>query len=162
MKQNFSIIKDGKEYWVARNVAVSCFVFTSIDGVWHVLANKRGDGTPDYQGYWNAPCGYLDYDETTAQAAMREVYEETGVKLDKVKFFGFNDSPRDNHQNVTFKYYSIISDPQLVNISVNNRGGEIDEVKDIKWIPITKIFNYGWAFNHDEIIIDIIKQIGLN
>jgi 8-oxo-dGTP pyrophosphatase MutT (NUDIX family) len=160
--KNFSITKNGKEYWVARNVAVSCFVFTSIDGVWHVLANKRGDGTPDYQGYWNAPCGYLDYDETTSEAAMREVYEETGVKLNKVTFFGFSDSPCNNHQNITFRYYSIISDPQLVNISVNNRGGEIDEVKDIKWIPITKIFNYGWAFNHDEIIIDIIKQIGLN
>lgn len=160
--KNFSITKNSKEYWVARNVAVSCFVFTSIDGVWHVLANKRGDGTPDYQGYWNAPCGYLDFDETTSEAAMREVYEETGVKLNKVTFFGFSDSPRDNHQNVTFRYYSIISDPQLVNISVNNRGGEIDEVKDIKWIPITKIFNYNWAFNHDEIIIDLIKQIGLS
>ncbi len=160
--KNFSITKDGKEYWVARNIAVSCFVFTSIDGVWHVLANKRGDGTPDYQGYWNAPCGYLDYDETTSEAAMREVYEETGVKLNKVTFFEFDDSPCDNHQNVTFKYYSIISDPQLVNISVNNRGGEINEVKDIKWIPITKIFNYNWAFNHDEIIIDFIKQIGLS
>lgn len=160
--KNFSITKNGKEYWVARNVAVSCFVFTSIDGVWHVLANKRGDGTPDYQGYWNAPCGYLDFDETTSEAAMREVYEETGVKLNKVTFFGFNDSPRDNHQNVTFRYYSIISDPQLVNISINNRGGEIDEVKDIKWIPITRISNYGWAFNHNEIITDLIKQIGLS
>lgn len=160
--KNFSITKNGKEYWIARNVAVSCFVFTSIDGVWHVLANKRGDGTPDYQGYWNAPCGYLDFDETTSEAAIREVYEETGVKLNKVTFFGFNDSPRDNHQNVTFRYYSIISDPQLVNISINNRGGEINEVKDIKWIPITRISNYGWAFNHNEIIIDFIKQIGLS
>ena len=160
--KNFSITKYGKEFWVARNVAVSCFVFTSIDGVWHVLANKRGDGTPDYQGYWNAPCGYLDFDETTSEAAMREVYEETGIKLNKVTFFGFNDSPRDNHQNVTFRYYSIISDPQLVNISINNRGGEINEVKDIKWIPITRISNYDWAFNHNEIIIDLIKQIGLS
>ena len=79
--KNFSITKNGKEYWIARNVAVSCFVFTSIDGVWHVLANKRGDGTPDYQGYWNAPCGYLDFDETTSEAAMREVYEETGLHI---------------------------------------------------------------------------------
>ena len=93
---------------------------------------------------------------------MREVYEETGIKLNKVTFFGFNDSPRDNHQNVTFRYYSIISDPQLVNISINNRGGEINEVKDIKWIPITRISNYDWAFNHNEIIIDLIKQIGLS
>ena len=160
--KNFSITKNGKEYWVARNVAVSCFVFTSIDGVWHVLANKRGDGTPDYQGYWNAPCGYLDFDETTTQTAAREVYEETGVKLKKVTFFGFSDNPNDNHQNVTFRYYSIISDPQLANIRIGNRGGEINEVKDIKWIPITKIYNYIWAFNHDEIIIDLIRQIGLS
>ena len=78
---NFPVIKDGKEYWVARNVAVVCFVFAPINGEWCVLANQRGKGTPDFQGLWNAPCGYLDYNETTKEAAKREVYEETGIQL---------------------------------------------------------------------------------
>ena len=87
---NFSVIKDGKEYWVARNVAVVCFVFAPINGEWCVLANQRGKGTPDFQGLWNAPCGYLDYNETTKEAAKREVYEETGIQLKHAKFWSFH------------------------------------------------------------------------
>lgn len=162
--KNFPIIKDNKEYWVARNVAIACFVFTSINGEWHILANKRGDGTPDYQGYWNCPCGYLDYNETIEQAVIREVFEETGIKLLSTKFFGFNDAPTDDHQNITFKYYSILKEPQFININnkTESRGGESNEVKDVKWIPIRKIFNYDWAFRHDEIIYDLFKTIGLS
>ena len=82
---NFPVTKDGKVYWIARNVAVACFVFTPINGEWCVLANQRGKGTPDFQGLWNCPCGYLDYDETTKEAAKREVYEEVGIKVDTDK-----------------------------------------------------------------------------
>lgn len=161
--KNFPIIKDGKEFWIARNVAVACFVFTSIDNEWCVLANKRGPGVPDFQGFWNCPCGYLDYNETTEQAAIREVFEETGVRLNSVKFWKFNDNPHENKQNVTFDYYSIISDPQFININNNseNRGGENNEVKEVDWLPIRKLFNYDWAFDHDLLIADLVKLLGL-
>ena len=74
---NFPITQDGKTYWISRSMAVSCFVFAPINGEWHVLANQRGTGTPDYQGYWNVPCGYLDFDETTKHGALREVFDAT-------------------------------------------------------------------------------------
>ena len=54
--------------------------------------------------------GYLDYNETTKQAAIRETYEETGVRLSHAKYWSFNDNPeKDDLQNVTFRYYSIIT-----------------------------------------------------
>ena len=161
---NFSVKHEGKTYWIARNMAVSCFVFTIINGVWHILANKRGKNTPDYQNMWNCPCGYLDYDETTAQAAMREVYEETGVKLTSVKFWCFNDSVTENRQNVTFRYYTIISDPQITNISKNtrDRGGELDEVDTVSWIPIRDLHEYSWAFDHDTLIRILTEELNLN
>ena len=61
---NFPVIKDGKEYWISRSIAVACFVYKIVNDEIYVLANKRGSGTPDFQGYWYCPCGYLDYDET--------------------------------------------------------------------------------------------------
>ena len=112
--KNFPIQHEGKTYWIARNTAVTCFVFAPIDGEWCVLANKRGKTAPDYQGYWNCPCGYVDFDETTAEAAKREVFEETGVKLDKVTFWTFSDSPKDNKQNITFRYYAILPEAPSV------------------------------------------------
>jgi len=33
------------------------------------------------RGYWGIPQGYVELDETTREAAVREVYEETGVVL---------------------------------------------------------------------------------
>lgn len=162
--KNFPIIKDGKEYWIARNMAVACFVFTSINNEWHILANKRGPGVSDYKGFWNCPCGYLDYNETTEQAAIREVFEETGVKLNHVEFWKFNDSPHENKQNVTFDYYSIISDPRIIDINNNSkdRGGEANEVKEVTWIPVKKLFDYDWAFDHDLIVTNLIKTLALS
>ena len=152
--KNFPIMHEGKEYWIARNVAVVCVVFTRINNVWCVLANQRGSGAADFQGLWNAPCGYLDWDETTSQAAIREVYEETGVKIPSVKCLGFDDNPNSNLQNITFRYYSIIDNPtpEMLNLCVKDRGGEQDEVASVAWIPLYKIDEFQWAFNHDILI----------
>lgn len=151
--KNFPIYKDGKEYWVARNVAVVCFVFTYIKGEWYVLANQRGKGTPNYQGLWNCPCGYLDYNETTKQTAIREVYEETGLKINDAEFWSFNDDPeKDDLQNVTFRYVCYEHNPFELNSDSENRGGESDEVSDVKWIKVSEINNYEWAFGHEKLI----------
>lgn len=161
---NFPVIKDGKEYWVARNVAVVCFVFAPINGEWCVLANQRGKGTPNYQGLWNCPCGYLDYNETTKQAAIRETYEETGVRLSNAKYWSFSDNPeKDDLQNVTFRYYSIITHPQpnIISVSTEGRGGEADEVGAISWIPISKIGDFEWAFEHNLRIAELVKELEL-
>lgn len=162
---NFPIQHDGHTYWIARNMAVTCFVFAPIQGEWCVLANQRGKGTPDFQGYWNAPCGYLDFDETTKEAAMREVFEETGIRLKSAKLWGFEDSPKANLQNVTFRYYSIITNPQPNNVSVNMnteiRGGEENEVEAISWIRLSNIDKFNWAFGHDKLIVELATELEL-
>lgn len=157
---NFSITKDGKEYWIARNVAVVCFTIAPINGEWHILANQRGSGAPDFQGYWNAPCGYLDYNETTAECAIRETFEETGVKIENPIFWSFNDIPDNGNQNVTFRYYKILPESQSFKQFDPNLG-EKNEVKSIKWIPIEKLENYKWAFNHESLIKQLMYQLQL-
>lgn len=157
----------GQTFWVSRAIAVTGCIFTYLNGKWCVLANKRGEGTPDFQGMWNMPCGYLDFDETTKDAVIREVYEETGIKVDPnyVHFWQFDDSPCQNLQNVSFRYYAIINDPQPGNISVStghSRGGEIDEVEAIGWIALTDIGNYKWAFNHDSLIKEFSECMNFN
>ncbi len=157
--KNFPIkAEDGKTYWVSRAIGVSGIVFYATDSDIFVLANKRGKNTPDFQGMWNLPCGYLDFDETTKEACSREVYEETGIKVapDKWKLLEIADSPTQNKQNVTIRYYYCITNPQPKDISLGsnteNRGGEEDEVESIAWINIKNIDNYEWAFGHKEVI----------
>lgn len=164
--KNFPIkAEDGKTYWISRSVAVTGIVVYVKDGEFYILANKRGKGTPDFQGYWNCPCGYLDFDETTKEACSREVYEETGIKVkpEDWKLVGLEDSPSQNRQNVTLRYIYFITDSQPKDISVGtnteDRGGENNEVEAIAWINFKNIDNYEWAFNHKEIINDLLTPI---
>lgn len=154
--QNFSVKIDGKEYWISRSVAVAAFLFIKDeDNNLCVLANKRGPGTPDFQGYWNCPCGYLDFNETALEAVYREVLEETGVVCpEHMTLCGVDSDPNANHQNVTIRYCGLIS-----NLTYNERaGGEENEVSDIQWIKVDSINDYNWAFNHDKIIWKIIRE----
>jgi ADP-ribose pyrophosphatase YjhB (NUDIX family) len=102
------------------------------------------------------PCGYLDYNETIKMAAVREVYEETGVMLNinNLILFYINDIPEeDKRQNVTFRYRCTIKEA-IEDIKLTDKNSEDEEVSSIKWIPVNEINNYKWAFNHDKIIIE--------
>ena len=158
---NFPIKHNNKTYWVARNIAVSSFVFTFADGKWHVLANKRGKNAPDFKGCWNVPCGYLDYNETVAQAAFREVYEETGVVLPDLTLWEVSDDPKNNLQNVIFRYYTFLDKVCDVSNNSTERGGEEGEVEEVKWIALSDLEMYKWAFNHYALIKSIAKDLKL-
>ena len=147
----------GEVEWVARNIAALVMVLGyNKQGKLHVLANVRGPKTPDpeFRGCWCMPCGYLDYNETIKEAATREVFEETGVKLnpENLILFYINDIPEeDKRQNVTFRYRCTIKEA-IEDIKLTSKNSEEEEVDNIKWIPVDDVDNYKWAFNHDKII----------
>ena len=160
--KNFPVIKDGKEYWISRSVAVVGIVFCKMNGEIHVLANRRGKGAADFQGLWNVPCGYLDYGETLKEAVQREVYEECGVKIPESNFsyIGYKDTPDENRQNISIRFIAILdnrSDNISVGTGVNNRGGEKNEVEAIQWVPVKEIDNLDWAFNHKNLISEMLE-----
>lgn len=159
--KNFPITdKDtGKEYWISRSIAVVIlFIAYDEDDLKYILAVQRGKGTPDpeYIGSWCLPCGYLDFDETCQQAASRELFEETGIRVNSSQFklLCINDNPKeDKRQNVTFRYiHNSTTTLHLLKGCLTNEHSEGDEVSDIQFIPINKVFEYKWAFNHDKLI----------
>lgn len=144
--------------WLSRSVAVAIFVYCKDEnGDWCVLGSERGEEAADYQGFWNCPCGYLDRDETTKEAALRELYEETGVFLNEndIRFIGYEDSPEANRQNVTFRFAAFIEDGVTSNFSFSKKNNEGKEVGEIKWIKVSDIDNYSWSFNHEKRIKEI-------
>lgn len=165
-KKNFPVQLDGQEYWVSRSVAVTMGVFRWMNGKLHVLANKRGKGTPDFQGYWNLPCGYLEYNETSQGACSRELAEETGCQvLSELdwRLQGIVTNPNDNpRQNVVLRYVlaptatlyipETLILPQQMDVKNRVNGGEDNEVEEIRWIDVDTIDEYEWAFNHKELI----------
>ena len=147
----------GKTLWSGRYCAVAAFVFRRIEGIWSVLANLRGSGTPDYQGCWNAVCGFLEANETAQQGCSREIFEETGYEIKPEKFlqvYTQTDPKTSNNGNVTLRHIAICFEHEL-GPQKKPKGGEKNEVDDVKWIPIDEVSNYKWAFNHEETIIGL-------
>ena len=149
--KNFPFWYRGKKYWYSRSCATVLFIFCkNAQNEWCVLANKRGKGTPDFQGYWNVPCGYMEHDVSGEENATKEAYEECGIFIaeEQVKLFNVETSPKANKQNISLRYYAILKEC-TTDFNLNSEHSEKNEVSDIKWIPLNEIDNYQWAFNHD-------------
>lgn len=163
-KANFPMMYKGKIIWYSRSIAVVMFAFAkNKNDEWCILANKRGEGTPNFQFQWNCPCGYLDFNERGELAAVREAWEETGVKIeaDDIQLIGTNTVPDEETQNVSFRYGILL--PKKTNeYSFSKKHNEKNEVAEIKWIPLNEISNYVWAFNHLRLIPWAFKKLQEN
>lgn len=154
--------KCGTTLWSGRYAAVTGAVLISCNEEIFVLANKRGSGTPDYQGYWNLPCGFLERNETGEEGVCREIFEECGLKLDPHQFdlLSVETDPRTcNNGNVTIRYISLNWVKELPKLKYENINGETDEVESVKWINVKDVDKYQWAFNHGILIHRIMEEV---
>ena len=113
-----------------------------------VLLIQRGD--EPYKGCWAFPGGFMNMDETTEQCAIRELEEETGLKVKDVHQIGaYSKVDRDPRgRTVTVAYLTIIDAPMAVK-------GQDDAAK-AQWFPLSTLPEL--AFDHDEIMWDAIKK----
>lgn len=158
-------IHKGETLWSGRYFCVCGFVYSLIGHRWCILADQRGKGTPDCQEEWNCPCGFLEGYENGQEGTLREIFEETTIKLDspeKLHFAELNTEPDGNDTHVTAKYYAVLSkseDKMILDDALNNLGGEPNEVEKARWIPLKEIDKYTWAFGHEILIKRIWKKI---
>jgi ADP-ribose pyrophosphatase YjhB (NUDIX family) len=141
-----------------RYCAVSGFFYAVVDGKYSVLAEKRGKGTPDFQGMWCCPCGFLEGDENCKEGIKRETYEECGIEVDygKIKFVEAETDPLIcNNGNVTLRHTGFLKKQSKIerpDLEAETRGGEHEEVAEVAWIPLSHVDRYEWAFGHGKII----------
>lgn len=148
-----------KTVYSGRFCAVSGFIFAIVKGKYSVLVNKRGNGTPDYQGYWNCPCGFLEIYENSKEGIAREILEECGfqIDLDDLKVIYVETEPKEcNNGNVTIRHKAFLG--KIAPHYVTREGGEENEVSDIRWIPVEDIGAYKFAFNHYNTIKNLLPS----
>lgn len=63
-------------------IGVGVFVFKNGKFLMGCRKNAHGDGT------WSVPGGHLEFGEKIEQTAKREVFEETGVRINNIKVAG--------------------------------------------------------------------------
>ena len=128
-------------------VTADCIVITK-EAEPKVLLIERGDDP--FKGCWAFPGGFMNMDETTEQCAIRELEEETGLKVNEVHQIGaYSKVDRDPRgRTVTVAYLAIVDEPMAVS-------GQDDAAK-AQWFLLSALPEL--AFDHDEIMHDAIKK----
>ncbi len=66
-----------------------------------IMLAKRG--IEPRRGFWNLPCGFLENKETIQQGARREVFEETGARVELENLHAVYNLPHANQVYLIFK-----------------------------------------------------------
>ena len=113
-----------------------------------VLLIKRG--AEPFKGAWAFPGGFMNMDETTEQCAIRELEEETGLRVSEVRQIGaYSKVDRDPRgRTITVAYLAVIDKPTTVI-------GQDDATK-AEWFPLSDLPHL--AFDHYDIMQDAIRN----
>ena len=130
-------------------VTADCVVITK-EAEPKVLLIQRG--ADPYKGCWAFPGGFMNMDETTEQCAIRELEEETGLKVSTVRQIGaYSKVDRDPRgRTITVAYLAIIDKPAQVT--------GLDDAAKAEWFPLSALPEL--AFDHADIMADAINFTG--
>lgn len=123
-------------------VTADCLVFAHTDnGLYLLLIQRKHDPC---KNMWAFPGGFMNIDETTKDAARRELEEETGLKVKELHRVNVFDAVgRDPRERViTVAYYTIVEGLT----EVRRR----DDASVAEWFPIDNLPPL--AFDHDTIL----------
>ena len=127
-------------------VTADCVVMTK-EANPHVLLIERG--FDPFKGRWAFPGGFMNMDETAEQCAIRELEEETGLKVSSIHQIGaYSKVDRDPRgRTITVAYLATIDAPTEV-------CGQ-DDAARAEWFPIDALPPL--AFDHDDIMKDALS-----
>lgn len=151
-------LADGRRLAIDRSVGVVMLCYTIAGDNIYILVNKRGTKTSEFKSKWNLPSGYINWDESGEETAVRETFEETGIDIpvEWVKEVEHSTSPKENRQNIIFRYAVQVSNDYM-NKSLTTQDSE--EVDNIKWINFNELDTVEWAFNQKEAINRMLSKL---
>lgn len=133
-----------------QNIAVTtdCAIFCGKNGEEKILLVQRKK--EPFRGQWALPGGFLETDEPLETGAMRELEEETGLKVEEVfQVKAFGQPGRDPRgRTISIAFWGQIATEEAV-------VGK-DDAADAKWFLIRDLPEL--AFDHDEIVQAAIEK----
>jgi 8-oxo-dGTP diphosphatase len=124
-------------------VTVGAVLTRSIGHEERILLTRRN--VEPFRNFWCIPGGHIEQDESTPDAVIREVKEETGLEMQEPEFLGYLDEifPERSVHNVVLIFCG-----SAANEAMANPG----EVSDIGWFSIPEALKMELAFRHREAV----------
>jgi bifunctional NMN adenylyltransferase/nudix hydrolase len=126
----------------------------------HVLLVKRG-AMPG-KGLWAMPGGFINHDERINDAVIRELREETGIKIPDKVLKGcivekdvFDDPNRSSRGRTITHAFLIHLSPDISLPKV--KGG--DDAAKAKWVPISNLKQEDFFEDHYHVLQNMIGRI---
>jgi 8-oxo-dGTP diphosphatase len=135
-------------------VTVDVVILTMADADLHALLVRRGE--EPFAGMWAVPGGFKRPDETLAEAARRELSEETGVDVPSLltQFGAYGDPGRDPRTNVvTVAYVAVLRDVGTIVAGTDAAQARLVPVADVLEERIEL------AFDHLDIVRDAVERV---
>ena len=131
-------------------MTVDIVIFTLREASLQVLLVKRG--VPPFAGQHAIPGGFLREGESLEEAALRELYEETGVRTVYLEqLYTFGDPARDPRGRViTVAYYALVSSDKLTLVA----GAD---AADARWFRVDGVPPL--AFDHKGILDYAVERL---
>lgn len=115
-----------------------------------IVVVKRG--REPFKGKWVLPGGFIEYGETAENAAVREAFEETGMKVKLTSILGVYSAPdrdpRGHHISIVFVATALNGEPI---------GG--DDAAEAAWHDLGSLRTGDLAFDHDVIVDDLRRYL---
>jgi 8-oxo-dGTP diphosphatase len=126
--------KEGRRYPERPIVGVLAIVMRGD----RVLVVRRAN--PPMLGRWGFPGGVLELGETVAQGAMRELFEETGVKAEAAGPLTVIDTiDRDSEERVQY-HYTLVA---VIGHWQSGEGVPGDDADEVAWLTLAEIIERG-------------------
>ncbi len=135
-------------------VTADCLVFAPDDNQEEtILLVERKH--PPFAGFWAFPGGFMNIDETAGSAAVRELQEETGLRLSLNQltqigaFTGVHRDPRE--RVITVAFYAELERQEPV--------AGADDAQSARWFPLSALPLL--AFDHAGILAKTLLKRGI-
>ncbi|MCJ2513330.1 MAG: NUDIX hydrolase [Candidatus Thermoplasmatota archaeon] len=104
-----------------------------------------------FKNSWALPGGYLEYNEKTEDAVIREIFEETGLFTEIINLIGVYSDPKRDPRGHTV---SIIYELRIIKGKLESG----DDATDVNFFNLNNLPD-NLAFDHKKVIKDYIREI---
>jgi 8-oxo-dGTP diphosphatase len=105
---------------------------------------------PPFAGEWALPGGFVEEGERVAEAAPRELAEETGLEVGSLSLLGVYDTPGRDPRGWT------VSVVYLSRLQAEEAVSGADDARDARWFHVDSLPKL--AFDHAVIVRDALEQ----